>query len=99
MGDPSLDYYARGGEPTAIVLDALRAEGRDVERLELDDLAGFDEFHALGRPATLALAELAGVGEGTRVADVGAGLGGPARVLAARFGAQVTAVEPSPGFR
>ena len=99
MTDAALDYYARGGDPTPLVLDALRAAGRDVEHLSVDDLAGFDEFHALGRPATLALAELAGIGAGTRVADIGAGLGGPARVLAARFGARVTAVEPSAGFR
>ncbi len=42
----------------------------------------------------MALAELAGIRSGTRVVDVGAGLGGPARFLAARLGAHVTAVEP-----
>ena len=47
----------------------------------------------------MALAELAGVAAGTEVIDVGAGLGGPARFLAARLGAHVTAVEPTARFR
>lgn len=99
-GDAPLRYYdGDGADPLAAVLDALRESGRDVERLEIDDLAAVDEFHALGRPATMALAELAGVQEGAAVIDVGAGLGGPARFLAARYGAHVTAVEPTRRFR
>jgi sarcosine/dimethylglycine N-methyltransferase len=81
------------------VLDALGESGRDRDRIEIDDLAGIDEFHALGRPATMALAGLAGIQPGAHVVDVGAGLGGPARFLAARFGARVTAVEPVARFR
>jgi ubiquinone/menaquinone biosynthesis C-methylase UbiE len=98
--EPALRYYAAdGSDPLAVVLDALREAGRDTERIDLDDLAGIDEFHALGRPATMALAELAGVTAGTEVVDVGAGLGGPARFLAARRGARVVAVEPVERFR
>jgi sarcosine/dimethylglycine N-methyltransferase len=98
--EAALRYYDHDGpEPLSAVLDALRESGRDAERIEIDDLAGIDEFHALGRPATMALAELAGIGAGVDVIDVGAGLGGPARFLAARFGARVTAVEPTARFR
>ena len=96
----ALRYYDHDGtDPLPVVLDALRESGHDAERIEIDDLAGIDEFHALGRPATMALADLAGVTAGTQVVDVGAGLGGPARFLAARCGAQVTAVEPTARFR
>jgi len=98
--DAVLRYYAHGGEDVVpAVVDALRGAGRDAERVDVDDLAGIDEFHALGRPATMALAELAGLEPGARVVDVGAGLGGPARYLASRFGAHVTAVEPVERFR
>jgi SAM-dependent methyltransferase len=101
MGDDAaLRYYEHdGADPLPVVLESLRKSGRDADRIEIDDLAGIDEFHALGRPATIALAELAGVGAGMEVVDVGAGLGGPARFLAARFGARVTAVEPVARFR
>ena len=98
--DAALRYYDHGGtDPLPVVLDALRESGRNTDRIEIDDLAGIDEFHALGRPATMALAELAGVAAGTEVVDVGAGLGGPARFLAARLGARVVAVEPTERFR
>src|SRR5215211_1575435 len=99
-GDAALDYYEGDrSDPLPVVLDALRESGRDGERIEIDDLAGIDEFHALGRQATMALAELAGIAAGEEVVDVGSGLGGPARFLAARYGARVAAVEPTPRFR
>ena len=92
-------YYASGREDLApIVLDALVAAGRSIEPLDPDDLAAIDEFHGLGRAATLALAELAEVGAGTRVLDVGAGIGGPARTLTRHFGAEVTALDPTARF-
>src|SRR5215211_7016612 len=84
-----LRYYAHDGrDPLPVVLDALRDAGRDAERIAIDDLAGIDEFHALGRSATMALAELAGVDADARVIDVAAGLG-----------AHVTAIEPTERFR
>ena len=97
--EAALRYYDHGSDPLPVVLDALREAGRDPDAIEIDDLAGIDEFHALGRPATMALAELAGIARGTEVVDVGAGLGGPARFLAARCGARVTAIEPTERFR
>jgi ubiquinone/menaquinone biosynthesis C-methylase UbiE len=54
--------------------------------------------HALGRLGTVALAELAAVADGERVLDVGAGIGGPSRALARHFGAEVTALDPTPRF-
>src|SRR5947209_13351820 len=96
----ALRYYAGDGEDlTPVVIEALRSAGRDTEQIAIDDLAGIDEFHALGRPATIALAELAGVDRGSSVVDIGAGIGGPARFLASQFGAHVTAVEPTARFR
>src|SRR3954451_20671951 len=96
----ALRYYdGDGKDPVPVVLDALRESGRADERIAIDDLAGIDEFHALGRPATMALADLAGIERGAEVIDVGAGLGGPARFLADRYGARMTAVEPTKRFR
>ncbi len=77
----------------AVVLDALRTAGLDLTRVTPDDLAGLEEFHTLGRQATVELAELAGVTKAMRVLDVGAGLGGPARLLAHRYRCRVTALD------
>ena len=90
--------YYDGPDLHATVFAAIRAAGRDVGAIDSDDLAGMDEFHALGRAGTLALARLANVRRGERVLDVGAGIGGPARALARHCGAQVTAVEPTERF-
>ena len=96
--EPALAYYEGGPELTDVVLQALRAAGRQVDPLDPDDLAGVDEFHGLGRAATLTMADLAGISEGERVIDVGAGIGGPARTLARHLGADVTALDPTSRF-
>jgi SAM-dependent methyltransferase len=98
--EPGVRFYARDQrDPLDVVLSLLAQAGRDAQHLAADDLAGIDEFHALGRSATMALADLAGIEPGTEVVDVGAGLGGPARFLALQRGARVTAVEPVQRFR
>jgi SAM-dependent methyltransferase len=96
--DAALTYYADGPELAGVVLGALRDRGREVDPLDPDDLAGLDEFHGLGRAATLAMAELASISPGERVLDVGAGIGGPARTLAVHPGALVTALDPTRRF-
>jgi ubiquinone/menaquinone biosynthesis C-methylase UbiE len=94
----SVRNYYDGPELVERVTAAVTAAGLDPSRLELDDLAALDEFHALGRAATVALANLAAVRAGERVLDAGAGIGGPARVLASRFGARVTALDGTARF-
>jgi SAM-dependent methyltransferase len=96
--EPALAFYGDGPALSGVVLDALRAAGREVDPLDPDDLAGLDEFHGLGRAATLAMAELTGIVAGERVLDVGAGIGGPARTLARHLEARVTALDPTRRF-
>ena len=71
---------------------------RDAATLTMDDLAPLDQFHAGGLPFTRQLAALAAFDGGARVLDVGGGLGGGARTLAAEFGCLVTVLELAPGY-
>jgi sarcosine/dimethylglycine N-methyltransferase len=89
-------HYGREGLLESI-LKALGAAGKDPERLAVDDLVLFDQFHLRGRDATLELLSLAGIGSGDRVLDVGGGIGGPARTLAGA-GCSVTVLDLTEEF-
>lgn len=75
------------------ILEGVRAAGIDRTALTPDDLAPVDQFHTRGKSATLELARLAGLRGGERVLDVGGGVGGPARTLAAAYGCTVTVLD------
>src|SRR5215813_15328941 len=77
---------------------ALKAAGKDIDRLSLDDLAPVDEFHGGQRPATVRLAELVGFTGTERVLDVGSRVGGPSRYLAWRYGCPVSGVDLTAEF-
>jgi SAM-dependent methyltransferase len=92
MSDAVQQHYTRGNL-LETVLQALRESGLDTDKLEPASLAPAEEFHMLGRVATIALAERAAITELDRVLDVGSGLGGPARYLAANVGCEVTGID------
>ncbi len=77
---------------------ALAALGPVDRQLTPQQLAALDQFHTRGLAATAELGKLAGVTAGMSVLDVGSGIGGPARFLAATCGCQVTGVDLSQPF-
>jgi SAM-dependent methyltransferase len=85
------DYYDHHPINEARVLQALSRPG--LARPTADDLFEFDQDHYGGLAAVDALARRAGIGASSRVLDVCAGLGGPARFVAGRRGARVVALE------
>ncbi len=91
------EHYGRG-DLAARILEALRAAGKDLDALAVEDLSPVDQFHTGGREATLDLARRAGITTGTRVLDVGGGLGGPARTLASEFGCTVEVLDLTEEF-
>lgn len=64
--------------------------------LRVAELAPHDQFHYHGAAAVDTAIESCGLTAACRVADVGAGIGGPARYLADKVGCRVTALELQP---
>lgn len=75
------------------ILEKLERAGKDVDALTREDIASFDEFHIRGLDATRELADLAEIGSNARVLDIGCGVGGPARTLAAEVGCSVVGLD------
>ena len=92
----AIDFYNRHPITADIVLAKLKQERGTLDGLKPEDLLAHDQDHYGGTAATDALAKLAHVGEGTKVADFCAGIGGPARYIAHRYGADVTGIELTP---
>ena len=75
----------------------LRARGlADGAPLEVADLTPFDQYHYHGTAAVDAAISALSIGPESRVLEVGAGIGGPARHLAETTGCHVTALEIQP---
>jgi len=90
-------HYTHGSLETAI-LQSLSAEGKDIDNLRIRDLAGVDEFHLGRHAATVDFARDLDLAAGLRLADIGSGLGGPARHFADSYGCIVSGVDLTEEF-
>jgi ubiquinone/menaquinone biosynthesis C-methylase UbiE len=86
-------HYTHGNLLAAIDAALASAGKDDLAALRPEDLAPIDEFHVRGREATKELGAHLGLGPGQEVLDVGSGLGGPSRQLAATYGCKVTGID------
>ena len=91
------DHYLHGNLIDAIQA-ALPAIGKTTESVTIEDLAPVDEFHVGGRAATDHLLKQLTITEESHVLDVGCGLGGAARYIAAKYNNQVTGIDLTPEY-
>lgn len=79
------------------VYNELTALGiKNDDKLTVDDLAEFDQYHYRGTEAVDSAINSLGIGADDRVLEIGSGIGGPARHIAAMTGAKVIALELQP---
>lgn len=91
------DHYTRGTLKSAIEAGWARMRVLS-EAAPIDQLAGVDEFHIGGRLATEMVCERLELAQGLKILDVGCGLGGAARFMAARHDVDVEGVDLTPEF-
>lgn len=89
MSGEITSHYSFGGLRDRIEAGLAKQHGQPT----VDTLGPVDEFHVGGRTATAHLVDQLDLTAGDRVLDVGSGLGGTARYMAATRGVQVTGVD------
>src|ERR1700733_3842002 len=92
----AIDYYERHPISSEIILVKLNTTRGNLNNVTPEELFPHDQDHYGGLGAHDALGQRAAIGKATRVVDFCAGLGGPARYLAHRYGADVTGIELTP---
>ena len=92
-GDDLVNRQYEIGDLWQKIEAGLMAAGKDLAALKVDDLAPIDEFHTRGRAATREVAELANLHADDLVLDVGCGLGGTARYIAAYYKCRVKGID------
>jgi len=76
------------------IFNELKEIGKiNSDNLTVEDLTKFDQFHYHGTDAIDIAIRLLGINSNTKILDVGSGIGGPARYIASKTGAIVTAIE------
>ena len=76
------------------IFNELREIGKSTSRtLLVEDLTEFDQLHYHGTDAIDIFIEKLKINEKTKILDVGSGMGGPARYIVNKTGAEITAIE------
>jgi SAM-dependent methyltransferase len=91
-------HYGRHGELTERILATLAEDGKPTSPPRLEDLRALDQLHNRGSEATAELASLLSLGEDDLCLDIGCGMGGPTRQIAAASGCRLEGVDLTPAF-
>ena len=90
-------HYGNPGIAARIIAALREAKGPDAP-VTPESLAPFDHFHGRGVRATEDMVARLQPRPGERLLDIGSGIGGPARWIAAKFGCHVTGVDLTTEF-
>ncbi|HEV2335838.1 MAG TPA: class I SAM-dependent methyltransferase [Stellaceae bacterium] len=90
-------HYGSAGIAERVMAGLRAANGPDAP-VTPEALAPFDHFHGRGVAATAELVALLRPQRGERIIDIGSGIGGPARWIAAQCGVHVTGVDLTAEF-
>lgn len=90
-------HYASGGITGRVLAALRRVHGPDVP-ITPETLAPIDHFHGKGVVATEELAAVLQPKASDHLLDIGCGIGGPARWIAAKYGCHVTGVDLTTEF-
>lgn len=96
--DQRITAHYDGGDLLSAIERGVEQLGKTPTTVTIDDLGPVDEFHVGGRPATIELCDQLGVNAGGRVLDIGCGIGGAARFIAATYGCSVTGIDLTPNY-
>lgn len=86
------------GNLAGLIVDGLKASGANLDNLTIEDLAAADEFHIGGRKATQYAISKMHLSGSDNVVDIGCGIGGAARTIAAQTGCKVTGIDLTPEY-
>ena len=86
------------GDLARTMLGALADAGVDTENLTAKDLEPIDNMHGGGAQATREMMALLSPAPDQHLLDIGSGVGGPARILAAETGVKVTGIDLTAEF-
>jgi len=97
VSDAVRQRYATSGILDRVIAFLL-ARGIDPERPSYQDFFPFDQLHGQGIEATREHLERAGIDSSMQVMDLGCGVGGCSRIIAATRGCRVTGVDLTPQY-
>lgn len=86
------EHYSHGSLIKAVEA-GLASLGKTPATITMEDLAPIDEFHIGGRKASEQFLDQLALSADAHVLDVGCGLGGAARFVAARYGSRVSGID------
>lgn len=98
MADTDIARHWAKQDIYALIMNSVKIAGVSPQAVTQEVLAPLDHFHARGLASTIDLAEKIPIEARHLLLDIGSGLGGPARYLAARFGCRVEGIDLTPQF-